>query len=75
MASNEKIVKARVQLKADSYTAWDKAENSFKPLKNELIIYLPEEDVNTSYKFKLGDGDSYINQLDFIESKPVWHEF
>ena len=30
MATNEKVVKARVQLKADSYTAWDKAKNSFK---------------------------------------------
>lgn len=74
----EKMLNTRIQLKGDLPSNWDKAQNSFKPLKNELIIYLPEDE-NTLYKFKIGDGESYINELDFVNfgstNNLVWNEF
>lgn len=74
----EKKVKTRIQLKGDLPSNWNNAANSFKPLKNELIIYLPEGE-NTLYKFKIGNGESYINELDFVNlgstNNLIWNEF
>lgn len=65
---------ARVQLKNDIEANWIKAVN-FIPLKGELIIYNPSpDDVNypsIEYRFKIGDGLTKINDLDFAILNPV----
>ena len=73
---SQKTLKVRIQQKADTWSNWAKVPNkTFKPLENELIIYLPD-DTNALYKCKLGDGDNYIEDLDFVDLMPItWKEF
>lgn len=52
--------KGRIQHKHDTTENWNKAEN-FIPLEGEIIIYT---DVN---KIKLGDGETNVNSLPFID--------
>ena len=54
----------RIQHKIDTYENWSKAEN-FKPLKGELIIYTTDEKGTATVKLKVGDGENYINDLEF----------
>jgi len=68
-------MKTRIQLKSDTEANWNKAgpkENSlgFIPLKGELIIYLPDNQHNYS-RLKVGDGDTNVVNLPFIDSGTV----
>lgn len=54
----------RIQHKIDTYENWNKAEN-FIPLLGELIIYTTDENGNANTQFKIGDGESYVKDLDF----------
>lgn len=60
--SNEKQIKARVQLKADSDANWDKA-TGFSPLEREPIFY------TTSGGIKFGDGSTPVTQLPFFNHR------
>lgn len=54
----------RIKHKHDNAENWAKATN-FKPLFGEIIIY----DADTSNPFpriKIGDGDTFINDLPFV---------
>ena len=60
-------VKARIQLKCDTESNWDKARN-FIPLKGEIIIYSADESHPFS-RLKAGDGTTPVIDLPFIESQ------
>lgn len=64
---------ARVRLKHDIEANWVKAVN-FIPLESELIVYDPSSDDPTYpvdyYRFKIGDGVTLINNLDFVDFAP-----
>lgn len=63
MSNNTKKIQTRIQNKHDVEANW-KLATGFKPLPGELIIY--DEDENYSYKrFKLGDGETVVNELPF----------
>lgn len=59
----EKNIQARVTLKVDTETNWNKATN-FIPKKNEIIIY----DIDSTHpepRFKFGDGITTVINLPF----------
>lgn len=58
---------ARVQHKIDTYENWLKAIN-FTPLHGELIIYTTDEFGDKKIGLKIGDGETKVNDLDFISS-------
>ena len=59
----EKQLKTRFQLKIDTEENCSKATN-FIPKKGEPIIYEPDS-TNAKYRFKIGDGSTLVNSLDF----------
>lgn len=70
-----KTLKTRILLKTDLTENWEKANDSFIPKRGEVCIYLDriktdELDENGESIFipgiKVGDGSSYINELEFI---------
>lgn len=64
-----KTIKTRVLLKTDFTENWNKAANSFIPKEGEVCIYLDRiqlEDGSYIPGIKVGDGTSYINELEFI---------
>ena len=61
MPSN--TLNTRIQLKYDTQTAWEAVQDTFQPLSGELCIY---KMTDGSLKFKVGDGTSYLNQLEFV---------
>lgn len=64
-----KPLKARVLLKSDTVENWEKASNSFIPKEGEVCIYLDKtilEDGTYIPGIKVGDGTSFINELEFL---------
>jgi hypothetical protein len=57
--------KGRIQHKNDIEANWKLATN-FTPLKGEIIIYNPD-DTYSYARFKIGDGETNINLLPFID--------
>ena len=61
---------ARFSQKHDIEANWVKATN-FIPLEGELIVYDPSPNDTTYpcdyYRFKIGDGSTKINALDFVD--------
>lgn len=54
----------RIKHKHDSTENWAKATN-FKPLLGEIIIY--DADTNNLFpRIKIGDGNTFINDLPFV---------
>ena len=61
---SEKKINSRVILKHDTEENWLKS--SFIPLQGEIIIY--DKDSNYDYeRMKIGDGETNVNDLPFIE--------
>ena len=58
-------VKARVQLKNDTEANWNKS--SFVPLPGEVIIYTAD-DSHPFFRLKIGDGETPVTLLPFIEA-------
>ena len=59
-----KQINSRIINKHDTEVNWDKAEN-FIPLLGEIIIY--DIDENYDYeRFKIGDGQTLVSELPFI---------
>lgn len=74
MASTNTI-KTRVQLKSDTEANWNKAgpkENSpgFVPLLGELIVYT-SDDAHPFSRLKIGDGQTNVTRLPFIDSGTI----
>ena len=62
-------IKTRILLKTDTTANWDKAANSFIPKEGEVCVYLDRfqlDDGSYVPGIKVGDGTSYINELEFI---------
>ena len=66
MATENKKLNGRLQLKHDTEANWLKAVN-FIPLAGEMIIY-DADDVN-SVRVKIGDGATKVNDLPFYNEK------
>ncbi len=65
----EQILKTRIKHKTGKYADWEKAANSFKPLLGEIVVYVPDDASDTRpTRLKVGDGEHFINELDFITS-------
>ena len=64
-----KTFKARIQNKHDTEANWNAAVN-FKPLAGELIIY-DEDNTHSTPRFKVGDGNTLVNNLPFYPSGDV----
>lgn len=59
----EKRIMGRAIQKHDTETNWLKATN-FTPMQGEIIVY--DIDENYDYeRFKIGDGESNVNDLPF----------
>ena len=67
--ANEKTIKTRIQLKNDTENNWNKAVN-FIPLKGEIIIY-SADDSHPFSRLKIGDGDTTVTALPFIDSGTI----
>lgn len=61
-----KNIYSRMQQKHDIQANWEKAVN-FIPLEGEIIVYDPDEN-NLNSRIKIGDGETKVNNLAFIES-------
>ena len=67
--STEKQIKARQQQKTDTTENWEVAgQKGFIPKKGEYIVY---QDEGKETKFKIGDGTTNINDLDFFTNGGV----
>ena len=56
----------RIQLKRDIEANWEKA-TGFIPLRGEVVIYESDE-THIKPRLKVGDGETNINNLPFIET-------
>lgn len=61
---SQNTVKARIQLKSDTESNWNKALH-FIPLRGEIIIYLADESHPFS-RLKVGDGTMPVIDLPFV---------
>ena len=69
-------IKSRILLKTDTTENWDKATN-FIPKKGEICIYSNRfqlDDGSYVPGIKVGDGTSYINELEFIGDEYISNE-
>lgn len=62
-------VKARIRLKTDTESNWNKALN-FVPLKGEVIVYSIDES-HPFCRLKIGDGKTNVVGLPFIDSATI----
>lgn len=62
-------IKTRIQLKNDTEENWNKAIN-FTPKKGEVIIY-SADDTHPFSRLKVGDGETTVINLPFIDSNSV----
>lgn len=59
-----KEIPGRLILKHDIEANWNRAAGTFKPKQGEIIIY----DIDDSHpyeRFKIGDGENYVDDLHF----------
>jgi len=64
-----KTVNTRIQLKNDTEANWDKATN-FVPLQGEVIIY-SADDTHPFSRLKVGNGETRVSALPFIDAGTV----
>lgn len=72
-----KTLKTRILLKTDTTANWEKAANSFIPKEGEVCIYSDRfqlEDGTYVPGIKVGDGSSYINELEFMGDEYISNE-
>lgn len=67
MATN--TIKTRIQLKNDTEAHWNLATN-FVPREGEVIIY-SADDTHPFSRLKVGDGETTVINLPFIDSNTV----
>ena len=63
-------VKTRIQLKNDTEENWNKTQGRFTPLKGEVIIY-STDDTHPFPRLKVGDGETNVTMLPFIDAGTV----
>lgn len=63
MSTNEKTLKTRIIHKHETEADWLKA-TGFTPLQGELIVY-DIDDTHDYERFKIGDGETNVNDLPF----------
>ena len=56
---------ARIKNKIDISDNWDKIGNTFIPLKGE-VIYYDDRASGRGVSYKIGDGETPLNQLDLL---------
>lgn len=66
---SKKMLNTRIQHKHDTEANWLKATN-FVPLEGELIIY-DADDMNTTPRFKVGDGETVVSSLPFSDENKM----
>lgn len=72
-----KTLKTRILLKTDTTANWEKAANSFIPKEGEVCIYsdrIQLEDGTYVPGIKVGDGSSYIHELEFMGDDYISNE-
>ena len=62
-------IDTRIAVKSDSEANWNLAAG-FVPMRGELIVYIPDEQHDYS-RLKIGDGDTPIGRLPFIDSATI----
>ena len=67
--AGEKVIKTRIQLKNDTETNWNKAIN-FVPKQGEIIIY-SADDSHPFSRLKVGDGNTTVTTLPFIDAGTI----
>ena len=72
MATPNNTIKTRIQSKSDIETNWNKlgpknGSAGFIPLNGEIIVYAPD-DTHTYSRLKIGDGQTNIVDLPFIDA-------
>lgn len=67
--ANDKVIKTRIQLKNDIETNWNKAIN-FIPKPGEIIIY-SADDSHPFSRLKVGDGNTTVTTLPFIDAGTI----
>lgn len=60
-----KTLKTRIVHKHETEAKWNLAVN-FIPMKAELIVYDPDDNYNYA-RFKIGDGETKVNDLPFVD--------
>lgn len=65
----QKNIKTRIQLKNDTEENWNKATH-FVPLAGEVIIY-SADDTHPFSRIKIGDGETTVINLPFIDASTV----
>jgi len=78
MATNTNTIKTRVQLKSDTEANWNKAgpkdgSAGFVPLLGELIVYT-SDDAHPFSRLKVGDGNTNVVNLPFIDAGTICGE-
>ena len=71
MANNIVKYNTRVQLKYDTLTEWDKVKSTFVPLKGEVCVVNPSENLgsgSTTALFKVGDGEKTFEKLPYVSA-------
>lgn len=73
MATTEKIINSRIQLKYDTLANWQTVEDTFVPKSGEIIIYSVPADAGVvtnepAVLFKVGDGTSTLGALSFTSA-------
>lgn len=70
MAENK--IFTRIQLKYDSYTAWEAVKETFKPLQGEMCVVNPGTNLSDAAKvpclLKVGDGEHFWKDLPWISA-------
>ena len=66
---SEKRINSRLINKHDTEAHWILAEN-FTPMAGEIIIYDRDENYNYE-RFKIGDGETLVNNLPFVDETMV----
>lgn len=62
----------RVQLKYDSLTEWNKVKDTFIPLKGEVCVVNPSENLGSGTSevlIKIGDGEKTFGALPYLNAK------
>ena len=72
MATSNNTIKTRIQLKSDTEANWNKAgpkngSPGFIPLRGEIIIY-SADDTHAFSRLKVGDGETNVVDLPFIDA-------
>lgn len=67
--ANEKVIKTRIMMKSDTEANWSRQINMI-PLAGEIIIY-SADDTHPFSRLKVGDGNTTVVSLPFIDAGTI----